>query len=99
MSTTWHDNIEPWLRVTESTARVQQPPADGALRDAEAKHRGAVGGILHCMVHQFERDGPWQGNSDEGETTLVEVRMRHSILVLRRGVEGRIVFASLLAAR
>ena len=105
MSTAWHDSIEPWLRewkpVTESTARVQRASSGWcvARRDAEAKHRGAVGGVLLCVAHQFERDGPWLGNIDDGVTTLVEDRLRHSMLVLGQGVENRIVFASLLAAR
>jgi len=63
------------------------------------KHRGPVGGVRLCVAHQFERDGLWPGNSDEGETALVEGHLRYSILVLRRGVEDRIAVESLLAAR
>ena len=87
--TTLHDPL------LESSER----PADAALRDAEAKHGGAVGGVLLLVAHQFERDGPRPGNGDEGETALAEDRLRHGVLVLRRGVEDRIVFASSLAAR
>jgi len=39
------------------------------------------------------------GNSDDGVTALVEDCLLHSTLVLCRGVEGRIVFTSLLAVR
>ena len=73
-------------------------PADAALRDAKAEHRGAVGRVLLRVTHQFERDGPGPRNGDEGETPLVEDGLRHGILVLGRGVEDRIVGASLLAA-
>jgi len=105
MSAAGHDSIEPWLRewkrVSESTAQVQRASSGWcvARRDAEAKHRGAVGGVLFYVAYQFERDGPWQENSDEGETALVEDRPRHCILVPRRGVEDHIGFASLFAAR
>ena len=86
--TTLHDPL------LESSER----PADSALRDAEAEHGGAVGRVLLRVAHQFERDGPGPRNGDEGETALAENGLRHCILVLGRGVEDRIVGASLLAA-
>ena len=86
--TTLHD---PLLETSER-------PADAALRDAEAEHGGAVGRVLLGVAYQFERDGPGPRDGDEGETPLVEDGLRHSILVLGRGVEDRIVGASLLAA-
>ena len=73
-------------------------PADIASRDTKAEHRGAVGRVMFHIAHQFERDGPGPQNGDKGETALVEGGLQHRILVLGRGVEDRIVSASLLAA-
>ena len=58
--------------MAESTALVQRMVRWG-------KHRGATGGVLLWVAHQFERDGLWPGNSGEGETALVEDRLRHNI--------------------
>jgi len=92
-------------RITHRPATLHDPllesserPADSALRDAEAEHRGAVGWVLLRVAYQFERDGPGPRDGDEGETPLVEDGLRHGVLMLRRGVEDRIVGASLLAA-
>jgi len=74
-------------------------PADAALGDAETENSGAVGRVLLRVAHQFEGDGPWPGNGDEGEAPLAEDGLWHRILVLRRGVVDRIVFESLLAAK
>ena len=68
------------------------------MRDAKAENRGAVGRVLLRVAHQFERDGPGPRNGDEGETALAEDGLRHSILVVGRGAEDRIICASLLAA-
>lgn len=35
-----------------------ETPADGALRDAEAKHNSPVSRALVRVAHQFERNGP-----------------------------------------
>ena len=86
--TTLHDPL------LESSER----PPDAALRDAETENHSAVGRVLLHIAHQFERDGPGPRNGDKGETALVEGGLQHSILVLGRGIEDRIVSASLLAA-
>ena len=73
-------------------------PADAALRNAEAVHRGIVGRVLLRVAHNFEGDGPRPRDGDEGETAQAEDDLRLHDLVLRRDVEDRVVCASLLAA-
>ena len=92
--------------ITHRRATLHDPlletgerPADAALRDAEAQDRRAVVRVLLHVAHQFEGDGPRPRDGDEGETALAEYHLRLRVLVVRRGVEDRIVCASLLAAK
>ena len=39
-------------------------------RDAQAKDRGAVDGVLLRVAHQFEHDGPWPRDGHEREAAL-----------------------------
>ena len=52
---------------------------------------GAIDRILLHVAHELEDDGSRPRNGDEGETALAEDGLGHCILVLRRGVEDRIV--------
>ena len=73
-------------------------PADAALRNTEADHRRAVDRVLLCIAYEFEGDGPRPWNGDEGETALAEDDLRLRVLVLRRGIEDRIVYLFSLTA-
>ena len=73
-------------------------PADAALRNAEAEHRGSVDQVLLRVAPKFEGEVPRPRDGDEGETALAEDDLRLHDLVLRRDVEDRVVCASLLAA-
>ena len=56
--------------------------------------RSAAAQLRRVMLgvgYKLERDDPRPGNSNEREAALIEYSLRHSILVLDRGVGNRIV--------